>query len=100
MVEDDRKKCEATAANAIKVDPQEPTTNIQVRLNDGSRLVVRLNQTHTIADIRQYIIVARPEYASQTFALMTTFPNKELTDDQASVKDAGLLGAAILLRPK
>ena len=100
MGEDEKKKCENEASNALKVDPNQPTTSIQIRLNDGSRLVLKLNQSHTVADLRRYVVIARPEYATQTFALMSTFPNKELTDDSASVKDAGLLGSALLLRPK
>jgi len=31
---------------------------------------------------------------------MTTFPNKELTDDAATISGAGLLGAAVLQRLK
>ncbi|KAG1660615.1 NSFL1 cofactor p47 [Nymphon striatum] len=42
---------------AISVNESEPTTNIQLRLADGSRLVVKLNHNHTIQDIRNYIIM-------------------------------------------
>ena len=75
----------------------------QVRLADGSRLVVKLNHSHTVADLRTYIInarfwsfsiiflmlsdqrlsdnVCRPQYSGTPFSLLTTFPNKELTED-------------------
>lgn len=43
---------------------------------------------------------ARPEYASASFALMTTFPNKELTDENQSLADAKLLNAVIVQRMK
>ncbi|KAI8365498.1 hypothetical protein EDC96DRAFT_443571 [Choanephora cucurbitarum] len=42
-------------ANTITVDDAQPTTNIQIRLADGSRLIARLNHTHTVADIRRFI---------------------------------------------
>lgn len=43
---------------------------------------------------------ARPEYEASTFTLLMTFPNKELTDDKASLKDANLLNAVIVQRIK
>lgn len=42
-------------SNPIEVDTSNPTTNIQIRLADGSRLVGTFNYTHTIGDIRRYI---------------------------------------------
>merc|ERR1712107_332323 len=52
----DPKQAEAAA----KVDSTKPVANIQVRLADGSRLVVKLNHSHTVANLRTYIINARP----------------------------------------
>jgi len=97
---DDNKTNESTAAAGAKVDTNQPTTNIQVRLADGSRLVVRLNHSHSVGDLRQYVCTARPQYAGVPFLLLTTFPNKELTDDKQTLSEAGLLGAAVLQRLK
>lgn len=91
---------EDAAKQRVKVNDSAPTTNLQVRLADGSRLVVKLNHTHKISDVRNYITIARPEYASTSFALMTTFPNKELTDENQSLADAKLLNAVIVQRMK
>jgi len=96
----DPAQAEASAKSQAKVDESQPTTNIQVRLANGSRLIVKLNHSHTVADLRAYVCTARPEYAAATFSLQTTFPNKELTDNAQSIKDAGLLGAAVLQRLK
>jgi UBX domain len=41
---------------------------------------------------------ARPSL--QAFYLRTTFPSAELSDDAKTLKDAGLLNAAVLLRIK
>lgn len=45
----------SNAGAAPTVDEGQPTTNIQIRLGDGSKIIAKLNHTHTIADIRQYI---------------------------------------------
>ncbi|XP_048779746.2 NSFL1 cofactor p47-like isoform X1 [Ostrea edulis] len=91
---------EETAKQRVKVDDKSPTTNLQVRLADGSRLVIKLNHTHRISDIRNYITIARPEYASSNFVLLTTFPNKELSDESQNLADAKLLNAVIVQRLK
>ena len=71
-----------------------------MRLADGSRLVVKLNHSHTVGDLRTYINTARPQYSGVTYSLLTTFPNKELTEDTATISSAGLMGAAVLQRLK
>lgn len=38
--------------------------------------------------------------AARNFVLMTTFPNKELTDDGQSLTEANLLNAVIMQRFK
>ena len=43
---------------------------------------------------------ARPQYASSNFALMTTFPNKELKQESQSIDDAKLQNAVIVQRLK
>ncbi|CAO3691570.1 unnamed protein product [Rhizopus stolonifer] len=40
---------------AVLVDQSQPVTSIQIRLGDGSRLIAKLNHTHTVGDIRHYI---------------------------------------------
>ena len=39
----------------FEVDQTLPTTSVQVRLADGTRLVCRMNLTHTVGDIRSFI---------------------------------------------
>ncbi|CAN8003873.1 unnamed protein product [Ixodes hexagonus] len=95
-----QQKTEQAAQQAVSVDESQPSTTVQIRLSDGSRLMARLNHSHTVGDIRKYIVAARPEYEASTFSLLMTFPNKELTDDNASLKDANLLNAVIVQRIK
>lgn len=47
-----------------------------------------------------FISRARPQYADQIFALMTTFPNKELKEDTETIEKAGILNAVIVQRLK
>ncbi|XP_037068246.1 NSFL1 cofactor p47-like [Pollicipes pollicipes] len=89
---------EAAARAALGLDEAQPTTSVQVRLADGSRLIIKLNLSHTIGDLRRYIVTARPQYGGTPFSLLTTFPSKELTDDSLSVQDGQLQNAAILQR--
>jgi len=78
----------------------EPVANIQVRLADGSRLIVKLNHSHTVSQLRNFINTARPQYSGTPYNLLTTFPNKEITDDTQTIAAAGLVGAAVLQRLK
>lgn len=43
------------ADEQLAVNADEPTTMIQVRLADGTRLSARFNHTHTVDNIRTYI---------------------------------------------
>jgi len=96
----DPAQAEKAAQQKLKLDETKPVASIQVRLADGSRLIVKLNHTHTVADLRVYISTARPQYQGVQYSLLTTFPNKELTDDTLTVATAGLVGAAVLQRLK
>lgn len=91
----------AAAAGAnIQVDESLPVTNIQIRLPDGSRLVSKFNHTHTVSDVRQYIVEMRPSYSQSNFVLMTTFPNREITDESATLSAANLINTVLVVRIK
>ncbi|GAA5821420.1 hypothetical protein JCM10212_002338 [Sporobolomyces blumeae] len=82
----------------FEVDRTAPTTQLQIRLRQGERMVATFNHSHTVGDIRRYINASRPGEASSPYALQTTFPSKDLTDDSVSLKDAGLLGSVVVQR--
>lgn len=48
-------------AGELVVDEGSPTTSLQLRLHDGTRLLARFNLTHTVGDIRRFISHARPD---------------------------------------
>ncbi|CZT21978.1 related to UBX domain-containing protein 1 [Ramularia collo-cygni] len=67
----------------MAIDESQPTLQLQIRLGDGTRLVSRFNTSHTIGDVYDFVNLAAPS-AGRPWALMTTFPSKEL-DDKAQV---------------
>ncbi|EDO38474.1 predicted protein [Nematostella vectensis] len=98
---EEKKRATAAANQAPKpfnIDQSQPTTSIQIRLADGTRMVSKFNHTHTVADIRGFITASRPQMIGRPFVLMTTFPNRELTDEAQTVKDANLQNAVIVQR--
>ncbi|EFX87766.1 hypothetical protein DAPPUDRAFT_42769 [Daphnia pulex] len=92
--------CEQKATVELKLVESEPASNVQIRLADGSRLIGRFNHTHTVGEVRQYITTARPQYNVQAFALLTTYPSRELKDDDVTLQDASLVGGTIMQRLK
>ncbi|XP_014478815.1 PREDICTED: NSFL1 cofactor p47 [Dinoponera quadriceps] len=90
---------EAQAKKELNVDASKPTTTIQIRLVDGSTVKAQFNLTHTISDIRRYIVTMRPQYALREFSLLTMYPTKELTEDK-TIEEAGLQSSAIMQRLK
>ena len=90
---------EYDAQKKVNVDTSKPMTTIQVKLTEGGRLIVKLNENSTIGDLRNYVYLVRPE-TPENISIHTTFPNKEHTDETATLKDSGLLGAAIFIRLK
>lgn len=53
-----------------------------------------------MSDLRQFVVAARPAMAAREFALMTTFPNKELVDESQTLQQANLLNAVIVQQLK
>ena len=84
----------------VKLDETQEVATVQIRLHDGKTLKVKLNHSHTVGYLRRFVTTARPDLANRPFSLRTSFPSKELDDDDLSIKDAGLIGAAVLLRLK
>ncbi|WWD20976.1 hypothetical protein CI109_105456 [Kwoniella shandongensis] len=86
----------ASGPNKFEVDESKPTTNVQLRLGDGTRLVAKVNLTHTVADLRSYVSAARP--SSRAFVLQTTFPSRELSDLSETIEGAKLQNAVVVQR--
>ncbi|XP_011637237.1 LOW QUALITY PROTEIN: NSFL1 cofactor p47 [Pogonomyrmex barbatus] len=90
---------EAQAKKELDLDNSKPATTLQIRLADGSTVKAQFNLSHTVADLRRYIITMRPQYALRDFSLLTVYPTKELTEDK-TIEEAGLQNSAIMQRLK
>lgn len=47
---------ESQAKQKLNLDESKPVTTLQIRLADGTSVKAQFNLTHTINDLRQYII--------------------------------------------
>ena len=61
-------------------------------------MVIQINLSRLVSDLRQYICISRPEYAVIPFNLMTTFPNKVIEDETATIQASGLANASVVQR--
>ncbi|KAH9850446.1 hypothetical protein C2E23DRAFT_835114 [Lenzites betulinus] len=82
----------------FEVDQTKPTTSVQIRLADGTRMVARMNLTHTVGDIRNFINASRPENNARAYVIMTTFPNRTLEDETQTIEAASLANSVVVQR--
>ena len=81
-------------AKQLVIDPNQPATSIQLRLADGTRMVIRLNMSHRVADIRGFINSSRSGEAARSYQLQTQFPTQVL-DDGKTLEEAKLANAVV-----
>lgn len=80
----------------VVVDETKPSTSIQLRLADGTRVVARFNSHHTVGDIRAFIDASRPA-ANATYQLQTVgFPPRQLNDLNQTIDQAGLANSVVI----
>ena len=85
-----------TPSAGLVVDQSLPTTSIQLRLADGTRLISRFNYHHTIGDIRGFINASRPGGAGNYQLQVMGFPPKLLSDETQSIEQAGLANSVVI----
>ncbi|KAK7047585.1 protein phosphatase regulator [Paramarasmius palmivorus] len=83
-------------ATKFEVDQSKPMTSVQIRLADGTRMVCRVNLTHTVLDLRNFINASRPENLTRPYSICTTFPNRVLDDNSATIEAAGLKNSVVV----
>lgn len=79
----------------VKVLLSQPTTQIQIRLADNTRIVQKFNTTHKVADLRKFIA---SKSKKSTFKIMTAYPSKPLEDDNLTLEEAGVLNSSVMQR--
>lgn len=85
-----------TPTTGLVIDESLPSTSIQLRLADGTRMVAHFNYHHSVADIRSFIDASRPG-AARTYQLQTVgFPPKVLSNSTQTIEQAGLNNSVII----
>lgn len=86
----------APSMGLLVVDETMPSTSIQLRLADGTRIIGRFNHRHTVRDVRAFIDASRPG-VSRTYQLqMMGFPPKLLTELDQTIEQAGLINSVVI----
>ncbi|KAL9346933.1 hypothetical protein Peur_061786 [Populus x canadensis] len=80
----------------LVVDETLPSTSIQLRLADGTRMVTHFNNHHTVNDIRSFIDASRPGAALNYQLQLMGFPPKLLTDPTQTIEQAGLANSVVI----
>jgi len=94
---DEAKNLLESAQNAVGIDDSKPKGQIQIRQPSGERLIGEFNSTHTVEDVRSFIVSALPDFAFQPFQLHTTYPKKAIEDETQTVSDAGIFKAIVVM---
>ncbi|OIW19845.1 hypothetical protein TanjilG_27202 [Lupinus angustifolius] len=84
------------ASAALVVDQSLPSTTIQIRLADGTRLISPFNLNHTIHDIRGFVDSSRPGSQQNYQLQLMGFPPKVLNDHTQTIQQAGLANSVVI----
>ncbi|KIP07190.1 hypothetical protein PHLGIDRAFT_13399 [Phlebiopsis gigantea 11061_1 CR5-6] len=88
-----------TASTQFEVDTSLPTTRVQIRLADGSRLTARMNLTHRVRDLRGFVNASSPGASARAYTLNTAHPTmKSLEDEEKTIEQAGLANSVVVQR--
>eukprot|EP00092_Neocalanus_flemingeri_P004661 GFUD01005025.1.p1 GENE.GFUD01005025.1~~GFUD01005025.1.p1 ORF type:complete len:197 (+),score=98.13 GFUD01005025.1:81-671(+) len=87
----------ARQVQPVAVDSSQPVGSVQVRLGDGSRIVVKLNHHHTVRDVKQEIQARQPEEGRE-FSLVSMGPPSKVLQDSLGLKEGDLIGSAVMQR--
>lgn len=85
-----------TPSTELVVDQLLPSTTIQIRLADGTRLVSHFNYNHTVRDIRAFIDASRPGGVRNYQIQVMGFPPKLLTDESRTIEHEGLANSVVI----
>ncbi|XP_050369558.1 plant UBX domain-containing protein 4-like [Argentina anserina] len=85
-----------TPSVGLVVDESLPTTSVQLRLADGTRMIAQFNYHQTISDIRTFIETSRPGSPSNYQLQLMGFPPKVLNDPNQTIEQAGLANSVVI----
>ncbi|CAL1412890.1 unnamed protein product [Linum trigynum] len=85
-----------TPSTGVVVDETLPSTSVQLRMADGTRMIANFNYHHTVNDIRAFIDASRPGGARNYQLQMMGFPPKLLSDPTQTIEQAGLANSVVM----
>jgi UBX domain-containing protein 1 len=85
-----------TPSMGLVVDDALPSTQIQLRLADGTRMIAHFNYHNTVNDIRGFINASRPGSAMNYQLQLMGFPPKLLSDPTQTIEQAGLANSVVI----
>lgn len=77
----------------VRVDSS-PSTTIQLKWIDGTKMKFKVNHSHTVRDILR-LLKKKITTNAASFSLSAGYPPTSLTDLDVTVKDANLIGTSI-----
>eukprot|EP00163_Fabomonas_tropica_P007249 TRINITY_DN1696_c0_g1_i2.p1 TRINITY_DN1696_c0_g1~~TRINITY_DN1696_c0_g1_i2.p1 ORF type:complete len:342 (-),score=89.83 TRINITY_DN1696_c0_g1_i2:361-1386(-) len=86
----------STSAPTNVVDDSKPTTSIQIRLSDGTRIKGKFNLDQTVGDLRKFISSARPDSGNFDLQTRAVGPPTTLSDDSQTIEAAGLANSVVM----
>lgn len=94
--------------NLLKQVPDEPeesapnTTKLNIRLPNGKRLERRFGESNTLQNVRDYVISQSKEtgFVDTDFDFINSFPRQVFSNLDATLKELGLVGRALLVVEK
>jgi UBX domain-containing protein 1 len=78
------------------IDPNSPTTRINIRLHTGESITQEFNLYHSVGDIFSYVSSVAPVVG--TFQLIEGFPPKPLTNMDKTIEELRLQGTTLTQR--
>ncbi|KAK7387725.1 hypothetical protein VNO78_22515 [Psophocarpus tetragonolobus] len=85
-----------TPSPGLVMDQSLPSTSIQLRLANGTRLISNFNYHHTVSDIRAFINASRPGDTGNYQLQIMGFPPKLLSDETQTIEQAGLANSVVI----
>lgn len=71
---------------------------MQLRLPSGQRAEARLSAARSVAELRRFIIASGYVAPGQSFIMSAGFPPKPLAEEGATLQNASLCNAAVMVR--
>uniref|UniRef100_A0A8D0BM46 UBX domain-containing protein 2A n=1 Tax=Salvator merianae TaxID=96440 RepID=A0A8D0BM46_SALMN len=84
----------------VVLNNSEPTTNVQIWLADGTRIVQKFNTSHRISHIRDFITEYQGHQGRSPFTLTTSLPFRELLNESLTLEEANVKNAVVVQRLK